>query len=640
MKHIAICLSRFILISLLVIACANPGSPDGGPWDETPPHIVSSIPKAYATNQKSKRITLQFNEHVKLNNAAEKVIISPPQLEMPDIRANGSRISVDLKDDLSQSTTYTIDFGDAIEDNNEGNPMGEYAFVFSTGEQIDTLQISGHVLEASNLEPIKGILVGLQSDTTRSAFREKAFDRVGRTNGSGRFTIKGIAPGSYRIYALNDADGDFRFGQKSEKIAFLDQLVVPSFEPALRNDTLWADSVRIDTIRQVEYTRFLPDDVVLRAFTEPQTDRHLLKTERPDHTRFTLYFTASSTEEPNLRGLNFNSDSAFLIDKTIGNDTLTYWLRDTNLVKMDTLEIALTYDETNDSTGIRHPRTDTLDLTPKISYAKVLEKRADELKEWEKQMEKRKKNVQRTAPKKPRQVLNIANKSGTGLNPMNNPNITFSEPLAQMDTSLMRLQLRVDTNWVDVPYLLEKDEGKLLSYSLYGEWRSKQEYRFVADSAAFHSIYQHTNNKFDANFNISSDDSFGSLFINAHGTDTAQVIIQLLNTADRPIRSITSTDGHADFYYLSPGSYFMRIIIDRNRNGVWDTGDYDKGLQPEEVYYYPGELVVRARWDIEQDWYITNTALTLQKPAKITKQKPDQKKRIQNRNAEREREKR
>jgi hypothetical protein len=84
----------------------------------------------------------------------------------------------------------------------------------------------------------------------------------------------------------------------------------------------------------------------------------------------------------------------------------------------------------------------------------------------------------------------------------------------------------------------------------------------------------------------------------------------------------------------------MRIIIDRNRNGVWDTGDYDKGLQPEEVYYYPGELVVRARWDIEQDWYITNTALTLQKPAKITKQKPDQKKRIQNRNAEREREKR
>ena len=153
-----------------VFSCANPGRPDGGPYDETPPKIVGTTPAEYSVNNVQQRITLMFDEYIRLNNAAEKVVISPPQLEQPEIRASGRKILIELRDSLRANTTYTIDFSDAIEDNNEGNPMESYAFVFSTGENIDTMEVSGKVLDASNLEPVKGILVGLHSNLEDSAF--------------------------------------------------------------------------------------------------------------------------------------------------------------------------------------------------------------------------------------------------------------------------------------------------------------------------------------------------------------------------------------------------------------------------------------------------------------------------------------
>ena len=180
------------------VSCANIGSPDGGRYDEEPPEVISSSPADKSVNINTKKISILFNEFVKLNNANEKVVISPPQLEVANVRADGKRIRVTLYDSLQANVTYTVDFSDAIEDNNEGNPMGFYTYSFSTGTTIDTMEMSGHVLAADNLEPIKGMLVGLhRADSTYadSLFRTKALIRVSRTNGNGQFTIKGIAPG-------------------------------------------------------------------------------------------------------------------------------------------------------------------------------------------------------------------------------------------------------------------------------------------------------------------------------------------------------------------------------------------------------------------------------------------------------------
>lgn len=625
-----------VFLFLLATACANPGSgPDGGPYDEELPYVVSTTPASGDSGVKGRRVTLQFNEFIKLENASEKVTVSPPQIEMPDILTSGKRITVTLNDSLRPNTTYTIDFSDAIEDNNEGNPMGNYTFFFSTGRTVDTLEVGGHVLAAEDLEPIKGILVGLHSDTTDSAFRTRPFDRVARTDGSGRFSIKGVAPGRYRIYALNDGDGDFRFTQKSEMIAFGRESISPSFFQDTRYDTLWRDTVHYDTIVARPFTHFTPDDVVLRAFKEVNPVRHLLKTEYPVPEQFTIFFTAPSTHVPEVRGLNFDA-SKLLPRISSGNDTLTFWLADTLLVRQDTLTLALTYEESNDSTLELSLRTDTLELSPKLTWAKRDKQRQEEWEEWEKNREKALKNDRPFNEEPPTVWIKLTPRIERPLAPDQNPVLVIDEPLARFDTSGVHLRLIVDSTETEAPYLLEPLPGRDFSFRLMGEWRPGQQYVIVVDSAAMTSVFGHRNRRMEQKFNIAKDDEFGSFFVNVQGLDgDTTAIVELLDGRGKVVRRCRAPQGRADFFYLKPGDYYLRLLLDRDGDGMWTTGEFETGLPPEEVYYNPVKFNVRARWDIEQDWNFRTLPLTEQKPAELIKQKADPKKTVKNRNAER-----
>ena len=257
-----------ILLAIVTYSCASIGNPDGGPYDEDPPKFMGSTPGLRSVNNKKQKIELEFDEFIKLEKASEKVIFSPPQMEQPELKVVGKKVSVEYLDSLMDSTTYTIDFSDAIVDNNEGNPMGNFTFSFSTGNNIDTMEVSGVVLQASDLEPIKGIQVGLHKDLNDSAFTTKPFDRVSRTDSRGRFSIRGVAPGKYRIYALKDGNQNYLFDSKTELIAYSDSIIIPDMVPATREDTIWKDTLTIDTIKTVPYTRFLPDSLILRAFKE------------------------------------------------------------------------------------------------------------------------------------------------------------------------------------------------------------------------------------------------------------------------------------------------------------------------------------------------------------------------------------
>lgn len=625
-----------VFLFLLATACANPGSgPDGGPYDEELPYVVSTTPASGDSGVKGRRVTLQFNEFIKLENASEKVTVSPPQIEMPDILTSGKRITVTLNDSLRPNTTYTIDFSDAIEDNNEGNPMGNYTFFFSTGRTVDTLEVAGHVLAAEDLEPIKGILVGLHSDTTDSAFRTRPFDRVARTDGSGRFSIKGVAPGRYRIYALNDGDGDFRFTQKSEMIAFGRESISPSFFQDTRYDTLWRDTVHYDTIVARPFTHFTPDDVVLRAFKEVNPVRHLLKTEYPVPEQFTIFFTAPSTHVPEVRGLNFDA-SKLLPRISSGNDTLTFWVADTLLVRQDTLTLALTYEESNDSTLELSIRTDTLELSPKLTWAKRDKQRQEEWEEWEKNREKALKNDRPFNEEPPTVWIKLTPRIERPLAPDQNPVLVIDEPLARFDTSGVHLRLIVDSTETEAPYLLEPLPGRDFSFRLMGEWRPGQQYVIVVDSAAMTSVFGHRNRRMEQKFNIAKDDEFGSFFVNVQGLDgDTTAIVELLDGRGKVVRRCRAPQGRADFFYLKPGDYYLRLLLDRDGDGMWTTGEFETGLPPEEVYYNPVKFNVRARWDIEQDWNFRTLPLTEQKPAELIKQKADPKKTVKNRNAER-----
>jgi len=625
-----------VFLFLLATACANPGSgPDGGPYDEELPYVVSTTPASGDSGVKGRRVTLQFNEFIKLENASEKVTVSPPQIEMPDILTSGKRITVTLNDSLRPNTTYTIDFSDAIEDNNEGNPMGNYTFFFSTGRTVDTLEVGGHVLAAEDLEPIKGILVGLHSDTTDSAFRTRPFDRVARTDGSGRFSIKGVAPGRYRIYALNDGDGDFRFTQKSEMIAFGRESISPSFFQDTRYDTLWRDTVHYDTIVARPFTHFTPDDVVLRAFKEVNPVRHLLKTEYPVPEQFTIFFTAPSTHVPEVRGLNFDA-SKLLPRISSGNDTLTFWVADTLLVRQDTLTLALTYEESNDSTLELSLRTDTLELSPKLTWAKRDKQRQEEWEEWEKNRKKALKNDRPFNEEPPTVWIKLTPRIERPLAPDQNPVLVIDEPLARFDTSGVHLRLIVDSTETEAPYLLEPLPGRDFSFRLMGEWRPGQQYVIVVDSAAMTSVFGHRNRRMEQKFNIAKDDEFGSFFVNVQGLDgDTTAIVELLDGRGKVVRRCRAPQGRADFFYLKPGDYYLRLLLDRNGDGRWTTGELGTGQLPEEVYYNPAKFNVRARWDIEQDWNFRTLPLTEQKPAELIKQKADPKKTVKNRNAER-----
>ena len=624
-------LPLMLLAAFLLGSCARMGQPDGGWYDETPPRIMGAAPADKGTNVKNQKISIFFDEFIQIENATEKVVVSPPQLETPEIVASGKRIKIELLDSLKPNTTYTIDFSDAITDNNEDNPLGNYTYSFSTGDAIDTLEVSGKVLQAKDLEPVKGILVGLYNDLSDTAFTTKPMLRVSRTDGSGRFVIKGVAPGTYRVYALQDADGNYLFNQKSEMLAFSQEKIVPSFKPDVRQDTTWIDSLRIKSIDRVGYTHFLPDDIVLRAFNEVMTDRYFLKAERREPESFTLFYSYGG-EMPQVRGLNFQSDDAFIIESTEKQDTITYWLKDTALVNQDTLRVELTYHMT-DSLGKLVEQIDTLDILSRISHEKRQKDLEREREEWQKKQDRAKKRGEPYDSIMPPKALAIGVKAPSELDPDKNIPFTFNTPLASVDTAAIHLYSKHDTLWYNAPLEFNHVRGR--EYELRGEWRPDIEYSLEIDSAAFVDIYGKVSPPFKQGFKVKSFDDYGTLLLNIPTMTDTTIVVQLLDAGDKIIKEVTTNQGVAEFYYVSPSTYYVRMYIDSNRNGEWDTGLYSANRQPETVCYFPKEIEIRAKWDFTETWNPLATPVIQQKPAAVTKQKPDKDKKIKNQNARR-----
>jgi uncharacterized protein (DUF2141 family) len=619
---------------LLAISCARMGNPDGGWYDDTPPYVVNSSPADRATNVKPKRVSIYFNEFIKLEDAQNKVIISPPQLEMPEIKASGKRVIVDLKDTLKENTTYSIDFGDAISDFTEGNPMGNYAFTFSTGSVIDTLQVSGYVLNAENLEPIKGIQVGLYDDLSDTAFLKKPMIRISRTDSRGHFVIKGVAPGTYRCYALQDADNNYIYNQKAEMVGFSHDTFEPSWKPDTRQDTIWRDSLHIDNIVRVPYTHFLPDDITLLAFTALQDNRYLLKTERTEPHKIGFYFTYGDSVPPTIRGLNFASDSAFIVESSLKNDTVYYWLRDTALVNQDTLRMEVQYMMT-DTTNLLVSKTDTLDITPKESYEKRMKAKQKEIEKWEKEQEKKKKHDEPYDSVMPTEQLNLKINPTGSLSPESIVTIESPTPLLRIDTAAIHLYTKVDSLWYDADYVLKPSAHNIRSYTLTADWKPETEYSLEIDSAAIEDIYGLVIGPIKQGMKVKSEDDYSTLTVNLSGIQDTAIIVQLLTSSESVVMQNKAKNGVAEFYYVNPGKYYLRAFVDSNGNGQWDTGDYYADRQAEAVYYYPEETECKAKWDVTRNWNLTARKRFDQKPAAIVKQKADKEKKLKNRNVER-----
>ncbi len=589
------------VLAMFLYSCANIGNPNGGPYDELPPKFVSSTPVPNSINYQGKKVEILFDELIQIDNPMENVIITPPQREMPVIRSSGKRVEVELFDSLKPNTTYTIDFTNSIADNNEKNILENFTFAFSTGDVIDSLEISGTVLNASNLEPMPGISIGLHSNLADSAFRTLPFDRTSRTNDKGQFTVRNIKPGKYRIYALNDVNRDYKFDQPGEDIAFLDSVFVPTFTAAVRQDTIWQDSLTIDTIRTVHYTRFLPDDIALRLFKEKFERQYMTRPERPDEHRFVLHFNAPLDTIPVPRPLNFTpaEEDWFIVQPLDEGRNVTFWLRDSLVWQLDTLTMELTY-PMSDSLNILRPQTDTIQT--------VLRRRPSE--------KKKKKGEPEI------EFLNMTIDASGEMDLFDTVSIVFDEPVLDIDKDMFRLEQEVDSVWSLVDFEFFQDSLNSLGYYINRDWKYGESFRLTVDSALIHSLYGKWNDVFQTQFRIKPEDSYGHLYINIIGNDTLPAFVELLNSKDEPVRKATVKGGGVLFMDLKPEKYYARLVIDTNRNGEWDTGNYAERLQPEEVFYCPKVFTVLQNFQHEETWNIRLTPWLKQKPLEITKNKP------------------
>ncbi len=589
---------------LLIYSCASVGNPNGGPYDEEPPKYVSSTPIPNQTNFKGKKIEILFDELVQLDKPSENVIITPPQMQMPIVRAIGRKVSVELRDTLQPNITYTIDFTNSISDNNEKNILENYTFAFSTGDLIDTLEVSGILLNAQNLEPMPGVTIGLHSNLDDSAFVKIPFVRTSRTNERGRFTIRNISPGTYRIYALNDVNRDYKFDQPGEDIAFDETPITPTFELATRQDTTWVDSLTIDTIHTVSYTRYLPDNMQLMLFKEKFERQYILRPERSQEYLFTIRFNAPLDTVPIPVPLNFEptDTSWYFVQMAEENKSVNYWITDSTVWKQDTLRIELTYPQ-SESLNILRPKTDTIPIAMRI-----------------RPNEARKKKSKKDEPE-PTVFLNMNVNASGSMNLYDTLFVSFNEPVLDLPKDLIYLNLKEDSLWVPMDFGLIQDTINSLRYYIDRPWSYGEEYQLEVDSATIYSLYGRWNDSYKGTFKIKSKEEYGHLYINISGIDTT-AFVELLNASDEPVRKGKVTDGGVLFMNLKPDKYYARLIVDENDNGIWDTGKYSEKLQPEKVYYYPKQLEVLVNWDTEESWDVLATPLDKQKPLDITKNKP------------------
>lgn len=592
-----------LFASALIYSCANIGSPNGGPYDEAPPKFISSTPIPNQTNFKGKKIEILFDELIQLEKPIDNVIITPPQMQLPIIRAQGKKAVVELKDTLQENTTYTIDFTSSIADNNEKNVLENFTFAFSTGDVIDSLEVSGYLLNAENLEPMQGVTIGLHNNLDDSAFVKIPFVRTSRTNDRGRFVIRNIAPGSYRIFGLNDVNRDYKFDQPGEDIAFCDSLIIPEFEFTTRQDTLWVDSLTIDTIKTVHYTRFIPDDIELRLFKEKFQRQYMLgRAERLQENLFTLKFNAPLDTIPVPVPLNFTPDDEewFFPQWGQGMTSVNYWLVDPLTWEQDTLQFELTYPR-SDSLNILRPQTDTL--------VAVLRKRPEP---------KKKKKEDEPEP-----TVYLGMNVKLASNVFDTISIVFDEPVPDIKKELFYLDQKIDTVWTPVEFEFYQDSTNSLAFFIQRNWRYDEEYRLEVDSATIYSLYDKWNNTFSQSFKLRSEDDYGHLYINITGLDTVPAFVELLNANDIPVRKakVTNNEGVL-FMNLNPDKYYARLVLDENDNYQWDTGNYAEKRQPEVVIYCAKAFEILKNWQVEESWDIRSATFTKQKPLDVTKNKP------------------
>lgn len=581
------------------VGCANPGTPTGGPRDKTPPVVLGSVPENGAQNFNGSFVVIRFDENVQLKDADKKFVMSPPMQKAPKVEAHGKEVKVTFDGELMPGTTYTLDFADCLSDLNEGNVYKDLTFTFSTGESTDTMMVSGNLYDAKTLSPVEGVFVMLHADLSDTALTKVVPIRIAKTDAFGRFAIKNVkAETAYRVFALEDQNRNFLFDQSNERVAWQEATVTPGWEMRQKEDSVKTDStvvVEEDSVRWI-YRHFMkdtlvftPDSMSLFLFEEDRYEQYITSDSRKERNKVKLTLNKPMRRKPKVSFVGHDTDSTFaVVEVSQTNDTVTVWMTDTTIWKKDSVVLAVNY-LVLDSLGQFVERTDTL----KEWHYEVAKK--------EDRSSKRRRRKEPEKPKTPSLSLSVPGK----IAPFGSLPITSKTPFQAFDWGAVRLSHKVDTLYQEMPFTPEPaDTVNLCRQALKAQWIPGDTYRLVIDSAATADIYGLANKEVKQDFQITTLDQYGTLYIDVDSI-IPDALLQLTSTKGDVLRQrYVPASGKVGFRYLRPGEYMVRLLIDTNRNGKWDTGDYAKKQQPERFFYLMKKIKVRANWTIQEDFKV------------------------------------
>lgn len=602
-KTVGIVLKSMVMLmfgAVFLWSCANAMQPTGGPRDSLPPVVIGATPSFGTTDFKDTRITISFDEYVQVTNQQSEFFVSPPLKKKPTIIVKGRGIQIDILDTLKENTTYALNFGNSVKDNNEGNPLGSFRYVFSTGKEIDSMYMSAYTVSAEKGDTVSNTLLFFfpaevdsipDYDSTMFNLTPSVLAR-GESNGI--VLAQNLKPIDYRVYAVKDNNTNFAYDPGVDDVAFLDSVLNPISMPEF--------SVWYDTTRHIVMAN---PQVNFRLFRDENFKRQRLNNSvRPSQHQLRMEFSAPypQIKEFTLEGID--SDKIVTDYVTRDRDTILYWLDVPSESLPDTIKGRMIYMK-HDSLNVLVPDTAKLELFWRYVESDA-ERRARE--EEEKKRERAERNGEvYEAPKKPN-PFKVDIQRGT-LNPEQHLSMTFGMPVSEIDTTrLLLLRNDEEGKMFRVRYGLEQDSVDVKKWLITAPWNEGDSYNVVALQGAFTDVARQQNDSTNMKLTVLDREDFGTLVLNiTPKSEDSRYVIYLLDSRNKVLQTRTNvSSGQEIFRFITPGDVVIKVLEDLNGNGVWDTGNMVQRRQPErnEIYYSPdGEeyIAMKANWEVELD---------------------------------------
>jgi hypothetical protein len=539
-----------VFIIILLSACAQIVSPDGGPRDIIPPKIVSSSPINQSTGFNGNQLVLVFDEYVTLKEVKKEVVISPPLAKFPEFTLKGKKLIIPFVETLKENTTYTFNFGKAIVDLNENNVLDSNVFVFSTGEIIDNATIKGQIKQALDLKPAKEILVMLYKETEDSVPSKERPYYATVSKEDGTYKIENIAKGCYKIFALADENNNMLFDQPTEGTGFLDTLVC------------------IDSLTVLD----------LKIFNESTEKTYLKKSKHDSYGSIQLFFSATTKNliiNHEFDVETSNKKEMVIIEKSQKSDSIVYWFMPPEDAKSITLYVKDEENEIND--------TLEFDVKSFSSLYQIKKKEKDTILPTEK--------IQ----------VNIFEGAKMDLNKSLKVKSKF--PI----TSYSKEKIILKQFDKEIPLKFDMQEGKPRDLILFdSEWIQDSSYQLIILPGAIQNVYDIAFvDTVKVNFKTKTEVDYSTLGIKIKTKNENQnFVIELLDASKKPLQSKTVKNNEVYFDYLNAASYGLKLIYDDNQSGDWTSGNYYQKKQAEKIIFHPNNFDVKAGWDMELEWIV------------------------------------